>query len=222
MSERAEPAHPGPVPSRGIDPRGPRVAAGITAALLLLDVFLGLTGLSAAQLTLGAEPGSPGWFAYQPLSGAVFAPGSGSIDFAIVGDGSTPWLLSFASPLQRVLDPAFLLLLVIALLFLWGVLSPRTAPWGVLYRRLIAPRLAPPAELEDPRPPRFAQGVGLVVVTIGLVLQVCGVPWALVLAAGAAFVAAFLNAAFGLCLGCQLYLVLQRAGMVGRARPASA
>lgn len=187
----------------GIDPRGPRFAAGITAVLLLIVVFLGLTGLSTAQL--GFVPF--GWF--------------GGVDFAFVA-GQTPWLITFATPLQRVLDPAFLLLLVTALLFLWGVLSPRTAPWGVLFRRLVAPRLGPPTELEDPRPPRFAQGVGLFVAGSGLVLDLAGVPWALVIAAAAAFVAASLNAVFGLCLGCELYLLLQRAGIVGRSRPASA
>ena len=114
-------------------------------------------------------------------------------------------------------QPAFLLTLAIALLFLWGVLSPRTQPWGVLFRTLVRPRLAPPSELEDPRPPRFAQGVGLLVVTVGLVLHLLGVPWALPIATAMAFVAAFLNAAFGLCLGCQLYLLLQRAGILGRA-----
>ena len=117
----------------------------------------------------------------------------------------------------RVTDPAFLLLAAVALLFLWGVASPRTAPWGVLYRRLVQPRLSRPDELEDPRPPRFAQGVGLFVSVVGLVLQVAGVPWALPIAAAAAFVAAFLNAAFGFCLGCQMYLLLQRAGVIGRA-----
>lgn len=121
---------------------------------------------------------------------------------------------------QRALDPGFLLLVVIALLFLWGVLSPRTAPWGVLFRRFVRPRLAPPAELEDPRPPRFAQGVGLFVVTVGLVLHLLGVPWALPIAAAAAFIAAFLNAAFNFCLGCQIYLLLQRAGLLGRSAPA--
>ena len=170
MSDRTDAA----TRPRGIDPRGPRFAAGITALLLLIDVFLGLT---------------------TPL-GATVA--------------------------ERATDPAFLLLLAIALLFLWGVLSPRTAPWGALYRSLVQPRLQPPADLEDPRPPRFAQGVGLFVVTIGLVLHLVGVPWALPIAAAAAFIAAFLNAVFGLCLGCQLYLVLQRAGIVGRERPAAA
>ena len=57
---------------------------------------------------------------------------------------------------------------------------------------------------------------------LGLVLQLFGVPWALTVAAMMAFVAAFLNAVFGLCLGCQLYLVLQRFGIIGRARPAAA
>lgn len=118
---------------------------------------------------------------------------------------------------QRVLDPGFLLLLIIALLFLWGVLSPRTAPWSVLFRRVMRPRLAPPTELEDPRPPRFAQGVGLFVVVIGLVLHLFGVPFALPVAAGAAFIAAFLNAAFDFCLGCQIFLLLQRAGIVGKS-----
>ena len=127
-----------------------------------------------------------------------------------------------ATVAERAAEPAFMLLLVIALLFLWGVLSPRTAPWGAVYRSLVQPRLRPATELEDPRPPRFAQGVGLFVATIGLALHLIGVPWALPIAAAAAFVAAFLNAAFGLCLGCQLYLLLQRAGIVGRERPAAA
>lgn len=185
----------------GIDPRGPRFAASITAFLLAVAVILGLTGLSTATAK------TFGWFAYQPLAEATLVPGSG-------------WDLGSATVAQRAADPAFLLLLVIALLFLWSVLSPRTAPWGVLYRRVIRPRLKPPTELEDPRPPRFAQGVGLFVVTVGLILHLAGVPWALPIAAGAAFIAAFLNAVFGLCLGCQLYLLLQRAGIVGRARPA--
>jgi hypothetical protein len=186
MSERTDAATRGASASpRGIDPRGPRFAAGITAVLLLVDVFLGLTGLSTARTAEG-------------------------------------WAITSASLAERILDPAFLLLLPVALLFLWGVLSPRTAPWGALYRAAVAPRLAPAEELEDPRPPRFAQGVGLFVATVGLVLQLAGVPWALTFAAAAAFIAAFLNAVFGLCLGCQLYLLLQRAGIVGRARPASA
>lgn len=186
----------------GIDPRAPRFGAWITSVLLLVATFLGLIGIAAQGATA-----SFGWFAYQPLTNAMFA-GSG-------------WALPAAPFGQRLLDPAFLLTLVVALLFLWGVLSPTTHPWSALFRRVVRPRLVPPAELEDPRPPRFAQGVGLLVVTAGLLLHLLGVPLALPIATAAAFIAAFLNAAFGFCLGCQLYLLLQRAGVLGRTARAA-
>ena len=115
---------------------------------------------------------------------------------------------------ERATDPGFLLFVVIALLFVWGFASPRTAPWGVIFRVFVRPRLAPPTEREDPRPPRFAQVVGFVVVLVGLVLHLAGVPWALPIAGAAAFAAAFLNAAFGVCLGCLLYVGLARAGVL--------
>lgn len=139
---------------------------------------------------------------------------------ALIGPATARVSQGFALPsmsvAERAADPAFLLLAGLALLFTWGVLSPRTAPWAVLFRTLIAPRLSPPTDREDPRPPRFAQGVGLAVSALGLLLQLWGVPWGLPIAAMAAFAASFLNAAFGLCLGCQMYLVLQRTGLVGR------
>lgn len=119
----------------------------------------------------------------------------------------------------RVSEPGFLLLAVLGLLFAWGFTAPTTAPWAVLFRRVVRPRLSPPQDLEDPRPPRFAQSVGFTVIAIGLVLHLLGVPWALVLAAGAAFIAAFLNAAFAFCLGCQIYLGLTRARII---RPGTA
>lgn len=174
----------------GIDPRGPRFAAAITAALLLVATFLALIGVSTWRTR----------FAY-----------------AHTLDEVDRWTIVSLSPAERIADPGFLAVLVVALLFLWGVLSPRTAPWGVVFRRLVRPRLAPPAELEDPRPPRFAQGVGLFVTGVGLVLHLLGAPLALPIAAALAFVAAFLNAAFGVCLGCMMYLGLQRVGLVGRA-----
>lgn len=153
----------------GIDPRGPRFAAGITSILLLVGVFLALLGPAT-------DPGST------------------------LG--------------ERLTGPGFLVLTVVALLFVWGVVSPTTSPWAVLFRRVVRPRLGAPTELEDPRPPRFAQGVGLFVVGLGLVLHIVGVPWALPVAGAAAFVAAFLNAVFAFCLGCQIYLALTRAGII--------
>ncbi|WP_035845370.1 DUF4395 domain-containing protein [Kitasatospora azatica] len=88
------------------------------------------------------------------------------------------------------------------------------SPYGWLYRVLVRPRLGPPAELEDARPPRFAQGVGLLFGLIGTVGYLSGADWLGLTATGCALAAAFLNAAFGYCLGCELYLVLRR----GQAR----
>jgi hypothetical protein len=80
------------------------------------------------------------------------------------------------------------------------------SPYGVLYARLVRPRLGPPAELEDARPVRFAQTVGLAFALAGLAGAALGVDALFLAATGAALAAAFLNAAFGLCLGCEMYL----------------
>jgi Domain of unknown function (DUF4395) len=104
------------------------------------------------------------------------------------------------------------LLAVLVLLFAWGAIAGvRRHPFGLLFATAVRPRLGAPAELEDVRPPTFAQAVGAVITGAGLVLALLGVPLAVPVAAGLAFVAAFLNAVFGLCLGCQLYLLLARA-----------
>ena len=90
--------------STGIDPRGPRFTAAITAALLLVVAVLGFGGADLA---------------------------------------------------------AWLLLTALAALFAWGAFAGvRRHPFGLLFKRFVRPRLAPPEELEDPRPPTFAQGVG--------------------------------------------------------------
>ncbi|WP_405016502.1 DUF4395 domain-containing protein [Kitasatospora sp. NBC_00070] len=88
------------------------------------------------------------------------------------------------------------------------------SPYGWLYRVLVRPRLAPPAELEDARPPRFAQAVGLGFALVGTVGYLTGATWLGLAATACALGAAFLNAAFGYCLGCEMYLLLHR----GRAR----
>jgi hypothetical protein len=84
------------------------------------------------------------------------------------------------------------------------------APYGLLYARLVRPRLGPPSELEEAAPPQFAQSVGMVFAMLGLLSLLLGAtPFAVVMVA-LALAAAFLNAAFGFCLGCELYLVLRR------------
>lgn len=85
---------------------------------------------------------------------------------------------------------------------------------------MIRARLSPPSELESPIPPTFAQGVGFAITGLGLVLQLLGVPNALVVAASMAFIAALLNSVFAYCLGCQAYLWLVRARVI-RAKGAT-
>jgi len=145
---------------QGIDPRGPRFSAGITAVLLLIVIGLNLAGATVASTILFA---------------------------------------------------------VITAIFAWGAFAGvQRHPYGLLFKKLVRPRLKPPTELEDPIPPTFAQGVGFVITLGGLVLGLLGVPYAIAVAAGLAFIAAFLNSVFAYCLGCQIYLLLVRAGVLGR------
>jgi len=152
--------------TQGIDPRGPRFGAGITAVLLLVVIGLSLVALTLPKHTL---------FSAQTL------------------------------------------------LFAWGAFAGIARhPYGLLFKKLVRPRLKPPTELEAPTPPTFAQGVGFVITAIGVILTLLGLTLALPIAAALAFVAAFLNSVFGYCLGCQIYLFLVRARVLGRSRPASA
>lgn len=124
--------------------------------------------------------------------------------------------------LSGALVAAIALLAALVAIFAWGAFAGiRRHPWGRLYARFVAPRLAPPEHREDPAAPTFAQLVGFIITGAGLVLQLLGVPGALVIAASMAFVAAFLNAVFDYCLGCQLYVLLVRAGVI-RPKPAAA
>src|SRR5262245_23278644 len=83
-------------------------------------------------------------------------------------------------------------------------------PHAWLFRTVVRPRLSPPGELEDPAPPRFAQGVGLVFTLVALVGFATGVTLLGQAAIGLALVAALLNAVFRFCLGCELYLLFKR------------
>lgn len=86
----------------------------------------------------------------------------------------------------------------------------RRSPYGWLFARAVRPRLGPPAAFEAPEPPRSAQAVGLLFAGLGLVGYTLGPEWLGLAAAGAALAAAFPNAAFGYCLGCELYLLVRR------------
>ncbi len=91
-----------------------------------------------------------------------------------------------------------------------AVLGLKYSPYGLIYRWLVRPRLGPPQEMEDPAGPRFAQGVGLAVSIIGIIGYATGVTALGMAGAALAFAAAFLNAVFGLCLGCEMYVFIRR------------
>jgi len=96
---------------------------------------------------------------------------------------------------------------VFAISVVFGI---QASPYGQLFKRLVRPQLGPPKELEDAAPPRFAQLVGLVFAVLGLIGYLAGVEVLGVVATGFALVAAFVNAAVGLCLGCEAYLLIHR------------
>ena len=105
------------------------------------------------------------------------------------------------------------LLLVLAAAFLFGTgAGPHRTPWALFYKLFIRPRLGAPKELEDAAPPRFAQGVGLAFTVVALVGYLSGATLLGAIATGFALAAAFLNAVFGYCLGCEVYLLIRRVG----------
>ena len=126
--------------------------------------------------------------------GLRFAAGVTTVVLALTLVLNSPWPLA----VQAV---------VFAISVAFGV---QASPYGLLFKRLIRPRLGPPKELEDAAPPRFAQLVGLVFAVAGLIGYLTGATVLGVVATGFALVAAFVNAAVGLCLGCEAYLLIHR------------
>ena len=136
-----------------VDVRGPRFAAWVTTAVLVITLIVSAFSQPAAAVVLG-------------LQALVFAVG------AIVG--------------------------------------PRRHPYGRTFATVVAPRLGPVKEREPVPPLKFAQLVGLIFAVVGAGEFAAGAFLIGVIATAAALVAAFLNAAFGICLGCQLYPLVAR------------
>ena len=93
--------------------------------------------------------------------------------------------------------------------------GPRKSPYGLLFANLVAPRLGPVIAREPVGPLKFAQFVGLVFVAVGIAGFATGAVVLGEVATAFALAAAFLNSAFGVCLGCQLY------PLVARLRPSA-
>lgn len=118
-----------------------------------------------------------------------------------------------ATLLVSALSPpaAAIILGLQAVVFAIGALAgPRRHPYGRLFATLVAPRLDPVKEREPVAPLKFAQLVGLIFAIVGTAGFAIGAPLVGVVATAFALVAAFLNAAFGICLGCQLYPLVVR------------
>ena len=88
--------------------------------------------------------------------------------------------------------------------------GPRQHPYGLFFRLFVAPHLGPVTEREPVPPLKFAQLVGFLFAIVGTIGFAAGVPLLGLVATGFALAAAFLNAAFGLCLGCQIYPLVAR------------
>ncbi|EFG77762.1 hypothetical protein HMPREF0591_2300 [Mycobacterium parascrofulaceum ATCC BAA-614] len=144
-----------------VDVRGPRFAAWVTTAVLVITLAVSVASAPAAAAVLAVQA-------------VVFAVGA--------------------------------------------VAGPRKHPYGRVFARVVAPRLGPVAEREPVAPLKFAQLVGLIFALAGVAAFAAGAFLAGVIATAAALVAAFLNAAFGICLGCQLYPLVAR--LRGAARTA--
>ena len=126
---------------------------------------------------------------------------------------STLAVAAFSAPAAAVI------LALQAVVFAIGaVRGPRSGPYGLLFASLVAPRLGPVTDREPVPPLKFAQLVGLVFAVVGVIGFATGVTVLGVVATAVALFAAFLNAAFGICLGCQLYPFVARL----RRQPVSA
>ena len=99
----------------------------------------------------------------------------------------------------------------LAVFLIGATKGPQLTPYAFLFKTLIKPRLKGEFVPEDVRPPQFAQAVGFIFTVIAVAGLVSGVTIIFTIATGFALAAAFLNAAFNYCLGCEFYLILLRA-----------
>jgi Domain of unknown function (DUF4395) len=118
------------------------------------------------------------------------------------------WVTSLVLAVVLLTGSAWLAAAQAAVFALGAFAGLRFSPYAALYRLLIAPRLAKPTELEAAAPVRFAQGVGFVFAVLAAVGYATGLTVLGVVATALALGAALLNAAFGVCIGCEIYLRL--------------
>jgi hypothetical protein len=99
----------------------------------------------------------------------------------------------------------------------WGIgafAGPHKSPYGLFFKTLVKPRLKSIGELENVKPPQFAQLVGFIFGVVGLIGVAIGSSTLFLVATAFALAAAFLNAVFNFCLGCEMYLLLVKARLI--------
>ena len=90
------------------------------------------------------------------------------------------------------------------------ILGPPRGPYGLVYKKLVKPRLSGDVPTEDSRPPRFAQAVGLAFAATAFIAGLASAWTVFAVAVALCLAASFLNAAFNFCLGCEIYLLISR------------
>ena len=110
-----------------------------------------------------------------------------------------------------VTHSTWLIGLQLAVFAIGAILSPVKSPYSLIYKKFARPRLNGEVPTEDVHPPQFAQAVGLVFALIAFIGGLTGSLPVFMVALGFALAAAFLNATFNFCLGCEIYLLLIRA-----------
>jgi hypothetical protein len=125
----------------------------------------------------------------------------------------TTVLVAFAG--SAFYRPLLVLIPLLAIALLLGTFAPQLALFKQIYFKILKPRgIVKPRPVQDrPEPHNFAQGMGGVVLAVAsallVPLPVAGLALALLVA-----VLAFINVAFGYCLGCQIYYQLGKAGVI--------
>lgn len=117
--------------------------------------------------------------------------------------------------LAVILTGSPVLLVLLALGFLARVATgPTLSPLGQLATRVIAPRIGSSRPVPGP-PKRFAQGIGATLSTAAVgVWFIAGSHFAALVLVGMITAAASLEAAFGFCLGCKIFALLMRVGVL--------
>jgi hypothetical protein len=116
-------------------------------------------------------------------------------------------ILSLAIYTQSI----WVLAIQIVVFAIGAIKGPQFTPYAYVFKKVIRPRLKGEAPKEDVRPPQFAQSVGLLFALTAIGGVLFGVNAIFTIAVAFALAAAFLNAAFNFCLGCEIYLLLLRA-----------